>query len=369
MRLRIQAANTSVGVERGRIVPPDGTFDVDLRVPDGVLLPGLINAHDHLHRNHYGRLGAPPYRDAYAWGDDIHRRFEAEIAAGRALPRRDALLHGAWKNLLAGVTTVAHHDAWEPDFDRDFPLRVVNVGSAHSLHRGGPLPRANEIRAPWCIHLAEGIDRAAAEEVDELDRIGLLGPDLLAVHVVGADEAGVHRLRAAGAAIIWCPTSNEFLFHRTVPSELLAPGVDVLLGSDSLLTGAGTLLDELRAAAALSMISPDRLRMSVAETAARRLGLSVPSLAPGARADLLVLRAELTDATVADVAAVVAAGTLRVLDPGLSGSLGAARDRGRTVDIAGLKRWVCGELPVTGSLALPIQSLRSAPPGILSAAN
>ncbi|HEY8311596.1 MAG TPA: hypothetical protein VIG47_13620, partial [Gemmatimonadaceae bacterium] len=71
MRILVAAANGELGVEHGCIVAATGKFDITLRVPDGELHPGLINAHDHLHRNHYGRLGAPPYRNAYDWGDDI----------------------------------------------------------------------------------------------------------------------------------------------------------------------------------------------------------------------------------------------------------------------------------------------------------
>ena len=95
MRIRIEGAGAAVRVEGGRIVEPDGPADVVLRVPGGEVRPGLVNAHDHLHRNHYGRLGRPPYPNAYAWGHDIHARDAARIAAGRALPRREALLRGA----------------------------------------------------------------------------------------------------------------------------------------------------------------------------------------------------------------------------------------------------------------------------------
>src|SRR3954465_8774168 len=164
MRLRIEAANLTLGVADGIIVPPDGRFDATIRIPDGELRPGLINAHDHLHRNHYGRLGAPPYPNAYAWRRDIHDRFADEIEAGRALPRREALLHGAWKNLRAGVTTVVHHDAWEDAFDDDFPLRVVRIDTAHSLRLEPTLP-APTSGAPFAIHLAEGVSSAAADEV------------------------------------------------------------------------------------------------------------------------------------------------------------------------------------------------------------
>src|SRR5215217_6394908 len=108
VRLLIRTHDAALGVEAGRIVPPSGRFDVTLRVRDGILHPGLVNAHDHLHRNHFGRLGHPPYQDAYQWGEDIHHRFAERIALARTMPRRDALLRGAWKNLRAGVTTVVH---------------------------------------------------------------------------------------------------------------------------------------------------------------------------------------------------------------------------------------------------------------------
>src|SRR6476619_8364421 len=133
MKLLIEAGNVAVGVADGRIVAPSGRFDVTIRIPDGELRPGLINAHEHLHRNHYGRLGAPPYANAYEWGRDIHEREAERIASGKAVSRREALLCGAWKNLRAGVTTVVHHDRWELDFDRGFPLRVVPLPSAHSV--------------------------------------------------------------------------------------------------------------------------------------------------------------------------------------------------------------------------------------------
>src|SRR5580698_1838174 len=127
MRLLIQARNRKVAVDDGRIAEPDGDFDLVLTFPQADVRPGLINAHDHLHRNHYGRLGDPPYRNAYEWARDIQTRHVDVIAHGRSLLRRDALLIGAWKNLLSGVTHVVHHDVWETDFDADFPLNVVRI--------------------------------------------------------------------------------------------------------------------------------------------------------------------------------------------------------------------------------------------------
>ena len=346
MRLLVQARNTAVGVEEGRIVPPAGRFDAVIRVPDGDLRPGLINAHDHLHRNHYGRLGRPPYRNAYDWGRDIHARHADAIARGRAVPPRQALLAGAWKNLLAGVTTVVHHDPWEDEFARGFPLRVARVRCAHSLGFERGLASwahgGDDGAPPRAIHLAEGVDLRSAAEVRELAQLrpGALGPDLLAVHVVGADADGVGCLRASGCAVVWCPSSNLFLFGATAPAALLAPGIDVLLGSDSLLTGAGTLLDELRCARELALVTDDRLLGAVGATAAHRLGVAAPSLDEGAPADLAIFRRPVLEAGLADVAAVIVAGVPRVLDPALAGALGPLARVGRQLRYAGVTRWV-----------------------------
>jgi hypothetical protein len=342
MRVLVEAANATVAMADGVIVPPTGRFDVVLRVPHGEARPGLINAHDHLHRNHYGRLGHPPYANAYEWGRDIHARDRVAIARGRALPRREALLRGAWKNLLSGVTTVMHHDRWEDAFDHDFPLRVARVRSVHSPGLEPSLTMAPS-GGSLAIHLAEGVDEIAVGEVDWIERTGWLNDRLIAVHVVGVDADGIRRLREAGVAIGWCPTSNDFLFGRTAPAALLAPGTDVLLGTDSLLTGVGTLLDELRHARALGFVSDDRLAAAVGSVAARRLGLPAPSLHDGARGDVVVLDRPLLEATAGNVSVVIAAGEIRVLDPSLLPALGPSlAGRGAMRTDGGVTRWTFG---------------------------
>src|SRR5580698_3326088 len=106
MRLCIRTQNRALAIVGGRIADADGGCDLSLDFPDAAIAPGLINSHDHLHRNHYGRLGHPPYRSAYEWAADIQTRHADRISNGRARPRREALLEGAWKNLFCGVTTV-----------------------------------------------------------------------------------------------------------------------------------------------------------------------------------------------------------------------------------------------------------------------
>lgn len=358
---------------------PHGRLDLSIALGPGALRPGFINAHDHLHRNHYPRLGEPPYPDAYAWGRDLHDRFNPQIEHARQLGGRDALLFGALKNLLGGATTVVHHDTWEPAFagrilpsvgrprapgsartrpgsqrrvDIDhhgFPVRVPRLRVAHSLRferafdaavRGDPSTRDR----PLCLHLAEGVNRAAADEVRQAVRLGLVDSKLLAVHAVGVDDDGVERLRAANAAVVACPTSNTFLFGRTAPVALLGSGVDILLGTDALLTGAGTLLDELRAARAMGTLDADRLLDAVGRTAARRLGLPEPRLEPGALADLVLLRRPPFEATAADVGLVIVRGMPRLGDECFAELFDRLEVEAEQLDVGGVRKIVAAPL-------------------------
>lgn len=347
MRYRIECDDSALAVSDGRIA--DGARagnDLTISVPGATLLPGLINAHDHLHRNHYPRLGRPPYADAYAWGRDIHRHDAAAIARARALPRRTALLFGAFKNLIGGVTTVVHHDRWEQDFDDAFPIRVARVRSAHSLgfDTVGTQALAASLRdgESFTIHVAEGVTADAAAELAGLHALGLLRPGLLAVHAVAVDDAGAKRLRRAGAAIVWCPTSNDFLFGATCSRAALG-AVDVLLGTDALLTGDGTLLDELRAARQLRLVSDERLVQAVGPCAALRLGIAA-GMDTGAPADIVVLRAPLLEAGVRDVALVTVAGRPRVADEEFGELFAAARVPAVLMEIGGVRKFVLREI-------------------------
>lgn len=353
MRYRLRwAGGLELGVQGDRLVEPLGDFPLTLEIEGAELRPGLINAHDHLHRNHYPRLGRPPYLDAYEWGRDIHVREASTIARARRVERREALLFGALKNLMAGVTTVVHHDPWEADFEMDFPIRVARVRTVHSL--GTEPDRASapggDPGSPLCIHLAEGTTPQMAEEVREADRLGLLTEKLIAVHGVGVDSDGVERLAQCRAALVWCPTSNEFLLGRTASSALL-DRVDVLVGSDSLLTAQGTLLDELRAARSASLVDDERLLAGVGALSAARIALPPPSLDPGARADIVILGRPVLEASCEDVQLVIVAGQPRLGDERYAGLFAHAAVPVERLRVGRSMKLVCAPL---GSVAARI---------------
>jgi cytosine/adenosine deaminase-related metal-dependent hydrolase len=266
------------------------------------LLPGLINAHDHLPLNHLPRLDpARRYRNVREWIADVDRkrREEGPLKTSVAVPLSERLLLGGVKNLLSGVTTVAHHDPLHADLCQpQYPVQVVTrYGWAHSLYIEGDC-KVRESHGgtptdwPWIIHAAEGVDEEAREEFWRLDRLGCLRSNTLIVHGVALGGPEQRRLCTASAGLIWCPSSNLHLFGVTADvAELVWQG-RVALGTDSRLSGSRDLLEELRAAAGQVAMSPGMLECLVTWDAARLLRLADRGvIAAGARADLLVIPA------------------------------------------------------------------------------
>jgi cytosine/adenosine deaminase-related metal-dependent hydrolase len=298
------------------------------------LLPGLINAHDHLQLNHLPRLEpARRYSHVRGWIADIDRlrRVDGPLRSAVAVPLAQRLLLGAVKNLLSGVTTVAHHDPLHSTLcELQYPIRVLSrYGWAHSLYLDGESSTLESHQRtpaewPWIIHAAEGVDEEAREEFWRLDRLGCLQPNTLVVHGVALGVGERRRLAAASAGLIWCPSSNFHLFGATADvADLVAAG-RVALGTDSRLTGSRDLLEELRVAAEHVALTSEALQAMVTRGAAQLLRLTDCGVfTPGARADLLVLPAgvRLERAHRAQVRLVMANGIPVYGDPDLARAL------------------------------------------------
>jgi cytosine/adenosine deaminase-related metal-dependent hydrolase len=238
----------------------------DLDLAGLQILPGLINAHDHLQFSLFPRLGNGPYANAGEWARDIYHPDKDPVMRHLKVPKGLRLIWGGLRNLVSGVTTVSHHDAYDPVFDADFPVRVVKqYGWAHSLEFGKDIRASYDATpegAPFLIHLGEGTDRCAGEEIFRLNELGALGPKTVLVHAVGLTPGGWELVRKAGASVIWCPRSNLFTLGRTLQPE---PGVPLALGTDSSITTEGDLLDELAHIAAFAA------REALVTTAAARV--------------------------------------------------------------------------------------------------
>jgi cytosine/adenosine deaminase-related metal-dependent hydrolase len=311
-----------------------------------LVLPGLVNAHDHLDFNLFPRLGRGPYPNAEAWAHDIHRPAESPVREQLRVASDVRLLWGGLKNLLSGVTTVAHHNPLDRAvFGRNFPVRVLKrMGWAHSFAFSPDLGerfRATRPDWPFLVHLGEGTDAASRCELDRLDGLGALGNRTVLVHGVALDGPGFRLLRRRGAAVVWCPTSNLFVLGQTLGSAAFSSGVPIALGSDSALTGDGDLLDELRAARSLGVDAEQLYRM-VTSTAARVLRLhdGEGALAAGGLADLVAVRDEglspaaaLTTSFAPEL--VMLGGQLKLVSPALAGRAGTAAEGFHRLELEG----------------------------------
>ncbi|MCG7203570.1 amidohydrolase [Streptomyces arenae] len=201
---------------------------------------------------------------------------------------------------------------------RDLAARPARPGTrpvlfAHSTYTLSPeqltgiAALAREFGALLHIHAAENAIEVATVEVahgrrpvELLDRLGLLGPDLLIAHAVDLTGPEIAALARTGTSVAHCPVSNLKLGCGIAPvPRLLGAGVTVGLGTDGAVSSNTLdLLGAVRQAALVHKAGGDptavgaeqAVRMATVE-GARALGLDgqLGSLEPGKRADLIVL--------------------------------------------------------------------------------
>jgi cytosine/adenosine deaminase-related metal-dependent hydrolase/ubiquinone/menaquinone biosynthesis C-methylase UbiE len=259
-----------------------------------LLLPGLINSHDHLEFGLFPSLGRGGYRNAAEWADDIQHREAAVIAQHRRVPKPVRCWWGAIRNLLCGVTIVCHHNPLLDEFSTpDFPVRVLHDYEwAHSLTFDSVERTKLDLSKPFIIHAGEGVDEASAEEVTELHRRGLLSDRTVLVHSLALREGDISLLNECRASVVWCPSSNRFLFGRTLSRDLLSRIHSLALGSDSALTSGGDLIDDICFASRETGISSERLYSMLYAEPARIFHMhdGQGSIRPGGVADLIAIR-------------------------------------------------------------------------------
>ena len=348
-------ADHAVAIRQGRIVdllPSEDALErydaaelVDR--PGHLLIPGLVNAHTHaamtLLRGLADDLTLMDWLQHHVWPAE-RRWMSAEfVEHGTELAMAEMLLGGTttfndmyfFPEVVArsaarigiracvGMILIKFPTVWASD-----PAEYLRKGLAlRDEYKGHPListafaPHApytvddeylvkirrlaDELEIPVHTHVHETADEVLGSVVDcgarplaRLDRLGLVSPMLMAVHMTQLEDAEIERIAAAGSNVVHCPESNLKLASGFCPvAKLLAAGVNVCLGTDGAASNNDLdMLGEMRTAALLAKGVAGRADAVTAEQAlqmatingARALGLAdeIGSIEVGKWADL-----------------------------------------------------------------------------------
>ena len=258
----------------------DAAEVVDL--PGHVLIPGLVNAHTHsamtLFRGLADDLPLMTWLNEHVWPAEARWVHEEFVADGSRLAIAEMLRSGttcfndmyffpdvtarvasqAGIRATVGLILIDFPSSWAegPDAYIDRGIAVhdqyrddVLVRTAFAPHApysvsDAPLQRlatlANELDLPVHMHVHEtateveaGIATHGVRPLARLARLGLVNPNLVAVHMTQVDDDDIDALVTAGSHVVHCPQSNLKLAsgHCPVPA-LLGAGINVALGTD-----------------------------------------------------------------------------------------------------------------------------------------
>lgn len=246
---------------------------------DGVISPGLINAHDHItytkaepgthptnrydHR-HEWRLGVSgdPKRPAInvPGGNNASAVQWGELR--QVLGGTTSLSgSGQGKGLLRNLDTDSQEGLGQKPVDYEtFPLGDSN-GTRLDKGCGYPtLPTPAQLanNDAYAPHVAEGINDEARNELLCLTSNAFWGQSVIdrrtaMIHGVGLTLHDARLLAARHASVIWSPRSNVSLYGHTAQAPMLdRAGVLLALGTDWTASGSVHMLRELACAADLN---------------------------------------------------------------------------------------------------------------------
>jgi 5-methylthioadenosine/S-adenosylhomocysteine deaminase len=233
------------------------SLPIALDVEKAVLVPGLINGHDHLLGTYFPKVGNGPYENWLPWDNDL--KSAPLYNERQQVENRDLYLLGAFRNLVSGVTTVSDHIPHfvaEPYYDILPTKAIRNYALAHSiasfaLNWGDGVDveyqKALKENIPFITHIAEGFDSETVRDLMTLNRQGGLGDHSVLVHGIAFSESDMKLIKQKGASVVWCADSNVYMFNKTTNIKMLLDcGINVCIGTDSPMSGGLNLLYEMK---------------------------------------------------------------------------------------------------------------------------
>jgi 5-methylthioadenosine/S-adenosylhomocysteine deaminase len=334
---------TAVG-DPDEVPAGDETLDAD----DGLVMPGLVNAHTHAAMTLL--RGYADDKELDAWLQEDIWPVEAELTPEDVRAGTDL---GLLEMIRSGTTAFADmyfHEEQVVDAVEDAGLRarlgygIVTVGKdeegaredceqslevaqrfdgaaagrvetafmPHSLTTVGEeylreyVSKAREAGIPLHYHANETEDEVAPIVEEEVERpleyareLDMTGPSDFVAHGVHLDGTEIDLLAETDTDVIHCPASNMKLASGMAPvQKLLDAGVTVGLGTDGAASNNDLdLFDEMRDAAMVGKLAADDASAVPAESVVRMategsasaLGFDSGRIEEGANADLAVV--------------------------------------------------------------------------------
>ena len=351
--------NHALVINHGRIIDISPSDSVDQRfdaadridLTGHALIPGLINSHTHasmsLFRGLADDMPLMDWLNNHIWPAEQQWVGEEFVADGTRLAVAEMIKSGttcfndmyffpdvtaqvaAHANMRAtvGLIVIDFPSSWASDqndyFDkglkvhdqyRDHPL--INTAFApHAPYSVSdePLKRvqmlANELELPVHMHVHEtadevklGLENHQMRPLARLDKLGMVSPALMAVHMTQLNEEEIQLIADAAANVVHCPQSNLKLASGFCPvADLLSNGINVALGTDSAASNNNlNMFEEMQTAALLAkgvandasaLPAHQALRMATIN-GARALGIAdeTGSLEIGKAADISAIK-------------------------------------------------------------------------------
>ena len=333
---------------------------------NGLVFPGLIDAHNHPSFNVFGQLSfGRTFLNRYQWQSSptywaFRSRYEALV--DRDLDA-EMWKYAELRALIAGTTSIqgaaplGGWDAWAHvkilirNVER-WPSRIFTHVKPLSMTEGEVASLRsdldNGVYQAVLIHLSEGIDQASLDEFYAWRECGLLDESTVIIHGIPYGDAEYAAMAAGGASLVWSPQSNLTLYGQTADiPRALRHGVSVSLAPDWCPTGSYNILDELKVADRLNrqmyggLLSDQDLVRMVTTIPAQQLRLDdrIGRIEEGLDADLTVIQGNpdsayraLIEAKPSSISLVIVRGRPMYGDAALMAALGAG---GEPITICG----------------------------------
>jgi 5-methylthioadenosine/S-adenosylhomocysteine deaminase len=321
--------------------------DETVSLPDHVITPGFVNAHTHaamsLLRGYADDLPLMTWLNDHIWpaegqfvGPDFVRDG-SELAMAEMLKGGTTCFNDMYffPDIVAraasrlgmrasvGMIVIEFPSAWAQNADEYMSkgLAVRDAFKADPLISCVFAPHApytvsddslvklrgyaDELNCPVHMHVHETAQEVADAEAEHgerplarLARLGLLGPDMLCVHMTQLTDEEIELVATHGASVLHCPESNLKLASGFCPvARLDAAGVNLALGTDGAASNNDLdMIGEMRTAALLAKtVAGDAAALPASRVlhmatlgGARALGLGdeIGSLTEGKWADI-----------------------------------------------------------------------------------